>query len=56
MHESANPSKKIANQLDQYFSSLTNDYSRLGICLSVHRNAVAMLWCLDDTHFPYKEA
>ena len=28
MHESTNPSKKLFNQLDQNFSSLTNDYCR----------------------------
>ena len=53
MHELKSPSKNILNQLNQYFSSLTNDYTKSGICCSMHSNAVAMDWCLDDTHIPY---
>ena len=40
---------------DQYCSSLTNDYCRHENC-SMHSNTVALLWCLDDTHFPSMEA
>ena len=50
------PPKTMFNQLDQYFSSLTNDYCRYENCCSMHSNVVAMLWCLDDTHFPYMKA
>ena len=50
------PPKYIFNQLSQYFSSLTNDYCRHENCCSMYSNTVAMLWCLDDTHFPYMEA
>ena len=49
------PSKDILNQSDQYFSSLNNDYSQLGSCCSMHSNAVAMLWYLDDIDCPYLE-
>ena len=47
------PPKIMFNQLDQYFNSLTNDYCRHENCCSIHSNMVAMLWYLDDTHFPY---
>ena len=50
------PPKIMFNQLDQYFSSLNNDYCRHENCCSMHSNMVAMLWCLDDTHFSYMEA
>ena len=56
MHEVRSPSKNIFNQSGWYFSSLTNDYLRPANCWSVHSNMVARLWCLDDTHFSYKEA
>ena len=55
MHKVKSPSKNILNQSDQYFSSLTNDYNYPVNCCSMHSNAVAMLWCLDDTHIPYLE-
>ena len=50
------PPKIMFNQLDEYFSSLTNDYCMHENCCSMHSNMVAMLWCQDDTYFPYNEA
>ena len=48
MHEVKSPSKNSLNQLDQHFSSLTNDYNCSRNCYSMHSNTVAMDQCLDD--------
>ena len=47
MHEVKSPSKNRLNQLDQHFSSLTNDYNCSRNCYSMHSNTVAMDQCLD---------
>ena len=41
------PPKNSLNQLDQHFSSLTNDYNCSRNCYSMHSNTVAMDQCLD---------
>ena len=55
MYKVKSPSKDILNQLDQYFSTLTNDYNYPVNCYSMHSNMVARLWCLNDTHIPFLE-